>query len=112
MYILYGLDRELIIYFMLTTTSIKDKREKLLGFIDQKAFDAILRLPPETYSGKDREAFETVRKRTLDDKRKFHAHRTPEEIKEKFLNDARADGFKKQSGHNLGISTTCLHCRK
>jgi len=86
---------------MLTITSIKDKKEKLLGFIDQKAFDAILRLPPETYSGKDREEFETVRKRTLDDKRKFHACRTPEEIKEKFLSDARADGLKKQSGKAL-----------
>jgi hypothetical protein len=86
---------------MLTTTSIKDKREKLLGFIDQKAFDAILRLPPETYSGKDREEFETVRKKTLEDKRKFHAYRTPEEIKENFLSDASAYGLKKNNGQVL-----------
>ena len=87
---------------MLTRTSVKEKREKLLGFLDQKAFDAILSLPPETYSGKDREAFETVRKRTIGDKRRFHAYRTPEEIKNKFLRNARTDGLKKQKGENLG----------
>jgi len=80
---------------------VQYQREKLLGFLDLKAFDAILMLPPETYSGNDKEAFETVKKRALDDKRKFHAIRTPEAIKEKFLSSAPVDGLKKNVDREL-----------
>jgi len=85
----------------ITKSPVQYQREKLLGFLDLKAFDAILRLPPETYSGKDREVFETVRKKTLEDKSKFHAIRTPEEIKDKFLSSVPFDGLKKNVDREL-----------
>jgi len=80
---------------------VQYQREKLLGFLDLKAFDAILRLPPETYSGKDKEAFETVRKKALDDKITFHSISTPEAIKGKFLSCVPVDGLKKNADKEL-----------
>ncbi len=63
----------------------RNYRKHLLDFIDKRAFDTILALPTETYTGKDRETFMKVQKKARDEKRKFHHCKTAEEVKKTFL---------------------------
>ena len=86
---------------MLTTSVANNQCKSLLHFIDQNVFDAILRLPVETYLGKDKEQFEFIRKKAQEDKRKFHAYRTPQLIKKNFLKEVPADGMNKDDSQSL-----------
>jgi hypothetical protein len=65
--------------------TVKTKRKELLHFIDKRAFDAVLHLPPETYSGKYRILFEKARRKAKNEQHKLHSCKTPEEIKNFFL---------------------------
>lgn len=67
-------------------STAKDKRKKLLDFIDKKAFDVILKTSPDKFNGKDKEKFEEILKKTENEKNKFHeSYKTAKEVKENFL---------------------------
>src|SRR4051794_124169 len=69
----------------------KDTRKELVDFIDKKAFDVILHTSPDKYKGKDRDNFEDIRKKTENEKKKFHDdYKTAEEVKRNFLQDVRS----------------------
>ena len=44
------------------TLAVKDDRKELVNFIDQKAFDVILKTSAEKFNGQDREDFELIQK--------------------------------------------------
>jgi hypothetical protein len=50
----------------------QNAREKLVQFLDQKAFDPILRARPDRYSGTDREKLEHVQDATERTKQRYH----------------------------------------
>jgi hypothetical protein len=71
-----------------------EKCKKLLSFIDGKTFDAVLFLPPQTYTGKDKETFISIRKAVQAEKEKIHACKDPAEIKQMFLTNVCPDTIK------------------
>jgi len=69
----------------------KDARKELLKFIDTKAFDVILKTSPDKYKEKDRENFEEIRRKTENEKEKFHNdYKTAEEVKKNFLQNVHS----------------------
>jgi len=79
--------------------SDKDKRERLVRFLDEKAFDPILKKSPEEYSGEKRSKFEDVRRSTESEKKRFHDdYKTTTEVKNNYLSDLSSrTGEKKTS---------------
>jgi hypothetical protein len=77
-------------------TAEKNKREELLEFIDKNAFDVILKTKTERFEGKDKENFEGILKKTENEKKKFHNdYKTPEEVKQNFLQNVRSEAAEK-----------------
>lgn len=83
-------------------------RKKLVEFIDKKAFDPILKTPPDRFSGKDREKFEHVREKTENEKKKFHNdYKTADEVKANYLQNVRSSAARKVNKDlkHLGLPT-------
>lgn len=72
-------------------TDFSTKRKTLLDFIDHKAFDIILGLPPQTYTGRDKENFIAFKQQVQSEKIKIHSFRNPNRIKELFLREICSD---------------------
>ena len=84
----------------------EERRTKLLDFIDKKAFDVILRTSAEKYTGKDRESFEFVRKKTENEKKKFHeVYKTAQDVRKNFLQNVHSRPALKLDGdlEHLGL---------
>jgi hypothetical protein len=50
----------------------QNAREKLVQFLDQKAFDPILRASPDRYSGSDKDRLEHVKDATERTRQRYH----------------------------------------
>jgi hypothetical protein len=74
-----------------------EKCRTLLDFIDGKTFDAVLGLPPQTYTGKDKDTFISIRTAVQAEKEKIHACKNPAQIKEIFLNDVCPETIKENA---------------
>ena len=87
----------------------RDKnREELVKFIDSKAFDSILKASPERFSKQDREKFEYVKKKTENEKKKFHDdYTTARDVKDNYLDNVRSDAAGKinKDLEHLGLPT-------
>ena len=76
----------------------KSVRSELLDYIDKNLFDAILRLPSDTYRGKDKENFERIIQEVDDKRQRFHQLKTAAEIKENFLKELSTESVQNSSG--------------
>jgi hypothetical protein len=75
----------------------KEKRQKLVRFLDDKAFDPILHKSANDYSGKQRQKFEDVKRSTANEKKRFHdKYGTAEEVKRNYLSDLSSRTAKKK----------------
>ncbi|MDG5814631.1 hypothetical protein QA601_06060 [Chitinispirillales bacterium ANBcel5] len=71
----------------------KEKRQQLLNFLDNRAFDPILEAIPEHYSSdKDRKMLEDVQEITRYEKDMFHFQlTTAQQIKDQFIREMTRD---------------------
>jgi hypothetical protein len=64
----------------------QNAREKLLRFLDQRAFDPILRASPDRYSGDDKDKLEHVKGATERTKQRYHHdYASAEEVRGRYL---------------------------
>jgi hypothetical protein len=82
-----------------------EKCRTLLNFIDRKTFDAVLGLPPQTYTGKDKEIFISIRETVRSEKEKLHACKDPSVIKEVFLQNVCSETIKENEDDHFDF-----HC--
>lgn len=74
----------------------KEKQKKLLGFIDGKIFNPILKAKKSKYSEKDQETLEEVQKKTEEEKKKFQKdYKNSKEIKSNYLSNVNSEPAKK-----------------
>lgn len=86
----------------------RQKREKLVGFLDRKAFDPILKKSADQFSGRQREKFEDVKKSTQSEKDRFHnQYKTAKDVKDNYLSDLNSHTAKKKNAEleDLGLPT-------
>ncbi len=69
----------------------KDPKEELVRFIDKKAFDVIIETPSDKFKGDDREKFEDIKRKTQNEKEKFHHYKSADEVKKNFLQNVRSE---------------------
>ncbi len=84
----------------------KDKREQLVRFLDEKAFDPILRKSEDEFSGEKKEKFQDVKKSTESEKQRFHNdYRTAKDVKDNYLSDLHSSTAKKKNNEleDLGL---------
>jgi hypothetical protein len=75
----------------------RDARDKLVRFLDRRAFDPVLRASPDAYaSAADRRLLEDVQKRTVTEQRRYRqSYRTADEVRENFMRDLSSAPAKK-----------------
>lgn len=87
----------------------KQKRSKLVSFLDEKAFDPILRASEDKYSSEDqKQKLEDVKKSTRSEKKRFHDdYGSASEVKENYLSDLNSRTAKKKNAEleELGLPT-------
>jgi hypothetical protein len=86
----------------------KEKRQKLVRFLDEKAFDPVVHKSANDYSGKKRQKFEDVKRSTASEKKRFHdRYGTAEEVKKNYLSDlsSRTAKRKQRELDELGLPT-------
>ncbi len=84
----------------------KEKKEKLVRFLDEKAFDPILRKSGDDFSGEEKKKFEDVKKSTESEKRRFHEeYKSAREVKDNYLSDLSSKTAKKKNAEleELGL---------
>ncbi|MDT0646072.1 hypothetical protein RM545_05165, partial [Zunongwangia sp. F260] len=68
--------------------SQKEKKEKLLNFLETKAFNPILRKSKDDFnSDTKKEKFEDVKRSTENEKERFRNYNTPGNIRDNYLSD-------------------------
>ena len=86
----------------------QNAREKLLHFLDEQAFDPILRASPERYSGNVRDKLEHVKGATDRTKQRYHYDYTSaEEIRDRFRDDLNSSAAQRvqRELEQLGLPT-------
>lgn len=74
----------------------KEKRKRLVNFIDNKVFDPIMKANPDKFSEKDRETVEKLIKDTKDEKELFHKdYNSAKEVKNNYLQNTTSRAGKK-----------------
>jgi hypothetical protein len=76
----------------------KEKKERLVRFLDSHAFDPILKMSAERFTGEQRSKFEDVRRSTEAEKKRFHErYRSAGEVKQNYLSDLTSHTAKKKN---------------
>jgi hypothetical protein len=86
----------------------QNAREKLVQFLDQKAFDPILRASPDRYSVNDKDKLEHVKGATERAKQRYHHDYTSaEEVCDRFRDDLSSSSAQQvqQELEQLGLPT-------
>lgn len=87
--------------------SDKEKREKLVKFLDEKAFDPILNKSASDFpEGHKREMFMDVKRSTENEKKRFHDdYPTAEDVKNNYLSDLSSQVAQKKNSEleELGL---------
>lgn len=84
----------------------KEKREKLVRFLDEKAFNPILRKSADDFSGEGKRKFEDVKRSTESEKNRFHEdYKSAKEVKDNYLSDLSSSAAKKKNSEleELGL---------
>ncbi len=73
-----------------------DERKQLLNFINDKAFNVIIKANPNKYKDEDKNKLEDIQRKTKNEQKQFHNdYKTAKEVKEGFLSDVRSESAKK-----------------
>jgi hypothetical protein len=76
----------------------EQKRERLVKFLDQKAFDPILSKSADKYRGHEKEIFEILKKSTESEKRRFHDnYHTAKDVRDNYLSDLNSRTAQKKN---------------
>lgn len=81
----------------------EQKRDKLVGFLDSKVFEPILRAAE---SGRNHDELEHVKRSTESEKKRFHeSYATASEVRNNYLSDLSSSAGKRISGEleELGL---------
>ncbi len=85
----------------------KQKREKLVHFLDQKTFDPILKKSEDDFSSENKKKkFKDVKKSTEAEQKRFHnEYKTAEEVKKNYLSDLNSSTAKRKNNEleDLGL---------
>lgn len=84
----------------------ENKREKLVSFLDQKAFDPILRRSEGEFADRYRHKFRDVYRSTENEKKRFHErYTTATEVKQNYLSDLNSRTAQKKNAElrELGL---------
>lgn len=78
-----------------------EKREKLLDFLDKKAFDPVLQASPDRFEGRERDMYKDVRRSTESEKKRFHDdYRTARDVRDNYMSDLTSETGKRKT-HEL-----------
>lgn len=86
----------------------QNAREKLVQFLDEQAFDPILRASPDRYAGNDRDKLEHVKEATERTKQRYHHDYTSaEEVRDRFRDDLSSSAAQRvqRELERLGLPT-------
>lgn len=73
-----------------------NKRKQLLDFIDDKAFNPIIKANPNKYKEEDKKKLEDIQRKTKNEQKQFHNdYKTAKEVKNGYLSDVRSEAAKK-----------------
>lgn len=73
----------------------KDPKEKLVDFLDKKAFDPVLSADPEDYSEDERKRLKEVQQKTEREKKRYHdEYDSAEDVRNQFRSDVHSDEAK------------------
>jgi hypothetical protein len=76
--------------------SEKEKKEKLIRFLNRKAFDPILKSSDSGYkSESEKKKLQDVKESTVSEKRRFSEYESASEVKKEYLNDLNSTSAKK-----------------
>lgn len=74
----------------------KEKKEKLLNFLDRKAFDPIINKEKDDYKSQEKKKkFEHVKQSTKSEKERFREYDSAEEVRDNYLSDLNSQTAKK-----------------
>lgn len=75
----------------------RDARERLVRFLDRRAFEPVLRASPEDYASEaDRRLLEDVKSRTVAEQKRYRqGYRTAEDVRTNFMRDLSSEPAKK-----------------
>lgn len=72
-----------------------NKKEKLISFLDKKAFEPILKADPEKYPEKDRKTLDQLKKKTESLKKRYQGYRNAGQVRQEFRDDLTSEPAKK-----------------
>jgi ferric-dicitrate binding protein FerR (iron transport regulator) len=76
----------------------REKKERLVRFLDSRAFDPILKMSPEDFSADQKSKFEDVRRSTEAEQKRFREeYRTAKEVRDNYLSDLNSHTAKKKN---------------
>jgi hypothetical protein len=88
----------------------QNAREKLLQFLDEEAFDPILRASPDRYSGNARDKLAHVISATERTKQRYHHdYRSAEEVRDRFRDDLSAAAAQRVQRELARLGLPTLH---
>ena len=86
----------------------QDKREKLLDFLDRRAFDPVLEASPDDYNENDRKKLKDIKAKTQSTKKRYHQnYDTAKEVVDNFKADLSSEAAEKVHDdlRDLGLPT-------
>jgi hypothetical protein len=88
----------------------QNARERLLKFLDERAFDPILKTSPDQYSSEaDKRTLDDVKRRTESEKKRYHEnYGSADEIRRRFLDDLHSSAAEKVNRELQAASTPAL----
>jgi hypothetical protein len=88
----------------------QNAREKLVQFLDEEAFDPILRTSPDRYSGNARDRLEHVKGATERTKQRYHHdYRSAEEVRDRFRDDLSSAAAQRVQRELAQLGLPTLH---
>jgi hypothetical protein len=76
--------------------SDKEKKEKLIGFLNKKAFDPVLKASESRYENENqKKKLKDVKESTESEKKRFGEYKSASEVKDQYLNDLNSSAAKK-----------------
>jgi hypothetical protein len=88
----------------------QNAREKLVRFLDEQAFDPILRADPERYSGSDRQKLEHIKGATERAQQRYHDDYTSaEEVRDRFRDDLSSSAPQRVQRELQSLGLPTLH---
>ena len=82
-------------------------KEKLVEFLDRKAFDPVLNARPDRYPDNQKPKLEHVQRSTRSEKERFHHYGSAKEVVDMFKDDLNSEPAKKvhRELRDLGLPT-------